>query len=574
VRNLLGKFGFWHYAIASPSGDASTKRRPFFFRSVKIDQRIRQVRRAERLDKVAIQIIDRRVVDQNPSLSLDKSPELATKSRSRKDWRAMTYRRQLFLLLLALVVVSTGLFAGASYRICDRLLRHEVHRKVHSIAATTAMFLNPAIVAQLGQPGDGATPQYEQLEHTLRAVRDANRRKDVNVDHVFILVPSREHTRDVVYGVDTGEESGITHRPGDPFEEDGWNAQAGLEGIHRLDDQLRDFQIGYDTGFAPIFDRSGKLIAELGVKLGWAPATMLGNVWQYLLPPFVLTLTLALVISAVLSREVTGPLYSLRETVEAIGRGNLNAAAEPHGPVEFVEMAKAINLMTAGLRERKMIEQAFSGYLSREVLDRILRDGKLPELKGERRRVSLLFADIRDFTSMSEKRQPEDVVEMLSEFFACMVAVVRENYGYVDKFLGDGMMATFGAPADDPEHEKHAISAALEMQEELRKLSSKWKAQGRASFKMGIGINSGHAVIGNIGSEAHMEYTAIGDTVNLASRLQSATKEVHAEILVSGATFDVAQTAFRWAPLGEITVKGRSQPVRIYGVLGESSDVA
>ncbi len=485
----------------------------------------------------------------------------------------MTYRRQLFLLLLALVVVSTGLFAAASYRVCDRLLRHEVHRKVHSIAATTALFLDPTIVAQLGVPSDDIKPQEAQLERILRAVCDANRRKDVNVDHIFILVPSRRNPAAVVYGLDTREESGITHQPGDAFEADGWNAWAGLEGIHLLDDQLRDFQVGYDTGFAPIFDRSGRLIAELGVRLGWAPDTMLGNVWRFLLPPFLLTLALALIISAVLSREVTGPLYRLRATVEAIGEGNLNAIAEPRGPVEFVEMAGAINLMTAGLRERKVIEQAFSGYLSREVLDRILRDGKLPELKGERRRVSLLFADIRDFTSMSEKNQPEDVVEMLSEFFARMVAIVRENYGYVDKFLGDGMMATFGAPADDVEHEKHAISAALEMQQELRRLSSKWESEGRVGFRMGIGINSGNAVVGNIGSEAHMEYTAIGDTVNLASRLQNATKEVHAEILVSGSTYDVAQTAFRWEPLGEITVRGRSQPVRIYGVLGDGPRV-
>jgi adenylate cyclase len=191
-----------------------------------------------------------------------------------------------------------------------------------------------------------------------------------------------------------------------------------------------------------------------------------------------------------------------------------------------------------------MIERAFSGYLSHKVLW-ILRDGRLPELKGERRRVSLLIADIRDFTSISEKHQPEGVVEMLSEFFAHMVAVVRRNFGYVDKFLGDGMMATFGAPADDLDQEKHAIAAALEMQAELTKLSSKWESQGRAGFKMGIGINSGNAVVGNIGSEAHMEYTAIGDTVNLASRLQNATKEVHTKILVSGAIYDVAHTAFR-----------------------------
>jgi adenylate cyclase len=480
----------------------------------------------------------------------------------------MTYRGQLFLTLLALVFVSTGLFGAASYRVCDRLLRREVHRKVHSIAATAALFLDPAIVEQIASKGDEAKPEYAQLEKILQAVRDANRRKDVNVDYIFTLTPSHENPRALVYGIDTGAESGTTHHPGDAFNADRVDLSAGLAGIHRLDNQLDNFQISYDTGFAPIYDRSGKLVAELGVKLGWAPATMLSNVWRYLLPPFAVTLGLAIIVSAVLSRQVTGPLYSLRATVEKIGKGDLKAVAEPRGTVEFVEMARAINSMTAALRERKMIEQAFSGYLSREVLDQILRDGKLPELKGERRRVTILFADIRGFTSISEVNQPENVVEMLSEFFSCMVTVVRQNSGFVDKFLGDGMMATFGAPAQDLEHEKHAIAAAIEMQKELRELCSKWEVQGRKGFKMGIGINSGNAVVGNIGSEAHMEYTAIGDTVNLASRLQNATKEVDAEILVSGTTYDAAESAFRWTSLGEITVKGRVQPVRIHAVVG------
>ena len=479
----------------------------------------------------------------------------------------MTYRRQLFVTLLALVIVSTGLFAAASYHVCDHLLRREVHRKVHSIAATTALFLDPVLVEQVAAKGDDGKPQYAELDKILREVRDANRRQDIHVDHIYTLLPSQMNPSDAVYGVDTGEESGADHRPGDAFKVNGQGAPGGIEGIHRRDDQLDDFQIGYDTGFAPIYDRSGKLVAELGIKLGWAPDTMLSNVWRYLLPPFAVTLVLALTISVVLSRQVSVPLYSLRATVEAIGQGDLNAVAESRGTVEFVEMAKAINLMSAGLRERKMIERAFSGYLSHEVLERILRDGKLPELKGERRRVSLLFADIRDFTSLAEKNQPEDVVEMLSEFFARMVAVVRQNFGYVDKFLGDGMMATFGAPADDSAQERHAIAAAIEMQNELRELSSKWQSQGRAGFKMGIGINSGNAIVGNIGSEAHMEYTAIGDAVNLASRLQDATKEVDAEILVSGSTYDAAKGEFRWASFGEIKVKGRTQPVRIYGVV-------
>ncbi|HUA32084.1 MAG TPA: adenylate/guanylate cyclase domain-containing protein [Candidatus Binataceae bacterium] len=482
----------------------------------------------------------------------------------------MTYRGQLFIVLLTLVVVSTSLFAAASYLICNRLLQREVHRKVHSIAATGALMLHADSIAQIASAGTAAKPQYTQIEDQLKAIRDANRRQDVNVDHIFILIPSRDNPQQVVYGVDTGEESGLAHHAGDPFVANGQQA-ANLENLHRLDNQLDNFQFRYDVGLAPIYDRSGKLIAELGVKLGWAPDTMLGNVWKYLAPPFAVTVVIAIVTAIMLSRGVTVPLYSLRGTVDAIGKGNLEAAAEVRGTVEFKEMASAINLMTRGLRERKMIEQAFSGYLSREVLDQILRDGKVPELKGVRRRISVLFADIRNFTSMSEARRPEEVVEVLSEFFARMVPVVQKNGGYIDKFTGDGMMATFGAIVEDPGHETHAVASAIEMQRALHQLCAKWQGEGRSGFAMGIGVNSGNAVVGNIGTEAHMEFTAIGDTVNLASRLQTATKEFDAEILVSEETRAAAQSQFRWNSLGGIHVKGRVQRVQVYGVATDAS---
>jgi hypothetical protein len=156
----------------------------------------------------------------------------------------MTYRRQLFLTLLALVFVSTALFGAASYRICDRLLRREVHRKVHSIAATAALFLNPALVEQISSKGDDAKPQYAELKKTLQGVRDANRRKDVNVDYIFTLLPSHQNPSAVVYGVDTGMDSGLMHHPGDAFSPGGVNTAEGLDEIHRLDDQLDDFLIG------------------------------------------------------------------------------------------------------------------------------------------------------------------------------------------------------------------------------------------------------------------------------------------------------------------------------------------
>jgi adenylate cyclase len=151
-----------------------------------------------------------------------------------------------------------------------------------------------------------------------------------------------------------------------------------------------------------------------------------------------------------------------------------------------------------------------------------------------------------------------------------MVDVVLRNHGTIDKFLGDGMMVIFGAPLDDPYQEEHAITAALEMQRELHVLADKRAAEGKRPVRMGIGINSGSAVVGNIGSKERMEYTAIGDTVNLASRLESATKDLGFEIIVSEQTYDAVRPLFKWKPTGEFLVRGRSEPVRAYCVEGFS----
>jgi adenylate cyclase len=144
--------------------------------------------------------------------------------------------------------------------------------------------------------------------------------------------------------------------------------------------------------------------------------------------------------------------------------------------------------------------------------------------------------------------------------------VILRHSGTIDKFLGDGMMVIFGAPLDDQYQEEHAVKAALEMQEELRKLCRKWESEGRRSIHMGIGINSGAAVVGNIGSEEHMEYTAIGDTVNLASRLESASKDLGLDIVVSEHTYHAVRPLFRWKFAGEVLVRGRTEPVRAYAL--------
>jgi len=188
-------------------------------------------------------------------------------------------------------------------------------------------------------------------------------------------------------------------------------------------------------------------------------------------------------------------------------------------------------------------------------------------LGGQRRDMTVLFSDIRGFTTASEAGTPEAVVRQLNEYFGAMVEVLFRHQGTLDKFVGDMVMGLFGAPLDDPHHADHAVAAALEMSRELARLNEGWRASGQPVLDIGIGINSGEMIAGNIGSTAIMSYTVIGDAVNLGSRLESLNKDYRTHILISEATRARLTIDVRTRPIGEVTVKGRQQPVLVHEVL-------
>ncbi|MBN2754912.1 MAG: adenylate/guanylate cyclase domain-containing protein [Candidatus Goldbacteria bacterium] len=217
-------------------------------------------------------------------------------------------------------------------------------------------------------------------------------------------------------------------------------------------------------------------------------------------------------------------------------------------------------------KENRKIKNIFSRYVSKTLVDEILKKQEI-KLGGEVKEVSVLFSDIRGFTAMSEKMQPEEVLGVLNEYLTAMTDIVFENGGTLDKFIGDAVMAVFGSPLYDKDHAIRAVRTGWQMQKKLDELNEKWAQEGKKTLKIGVGVNSGKVVAGNMGSMRRMEYTVIGDTVNLASRLESLNKELSTSFLISENTHALVRDRIKSKMYTDIKIKGKEDHLVVYEVL-------
>ncbi|HVE69402.1 MAG TPA: adenylate/guanylate cyclase domain-containing protein [Solirubrobacteraceae bacterium] len=333
-------------------------------------------------------------------------------------------------------------------------------------------------------------------------------------------------------------------------------------------DLPRDFEIGRDAvslGLkllvaVPAFNIiTGVVVSGLSTD-GQATLRDLG---LDILVAVAIAFTTSFYLTLLLARSVLGPIRELRRATQAVAGGDLSVRVPVISADETGELVQSFNAAVAGLEERERLHDAFGSYVAPGVADQVLRDGAA--LDGEEIEVSVLFLDIRDFTAFAERSDAREVVATLNELFGEVVPLVTRHGGHANKFVGDGLLAVFGAPARHDDHADRAVAAAREIAECVR---SGWAGR----LRVGIGVNSGPVVAGTIGGGGKLEFTVIGDTVNTAARVEALTRRTGDDVLITEATRRrMTRDGDEWAERPAATLRGKSEPVRVFAAEREPS---
>ncbi len=284
--------------------------------------------------------------------------------------------------------------------------------------------------------------------------------------------------------------------------------------------------------------------------------TLLFSFWLLIIAGF---------LTATLAKELTDPIHRAIEEADRIQNLDFDGEIDLQSPItEIQNMSNTMNSMKKAL-------SSFKKYVPSEIVKELVKDKNEAKLEAQASKITILFTDIADFSSISEQANPRDLVNQLAEYFDCIAKIIHNHNGTIDKYIGDSVMAFWGAPHPDESQAKDACLASLEIQKAIKELNQKWVSQGRKEFNTRIGINTGISFIGNFGSTERFNYTAIGDSVNLANRLEGLNKVYGSKIILSESTQKEAGSDLIYRVLDIVAVKGRQQSVTVYELLGTTN---
>jgi class 3 adenylate cyclase len=478
-----------------------------------------------------------------------------------RPWQRLAVR--LAAVFLAVTLLTVGVVGVLVHQRHSREIEDTVGTQLLNIARVSALLVDPVLHAETARAPRSDAPGYRRIAAELNTIQT----ETLLTTPMRTLADYDRVARRARIVVTTADDE----RPGDAFSVGPEAADAVAwtfeDGVARYTGIYRTRAGARISAFAPILDRAGRTAAVLEVdypvdfyfdRLRELDVTIV----QGMLAGALLAVALAVIVA----RRLTRPVVALTGAAARVAGGDLSPSVPVRSRDEVGQLTHAFNVMVEGLRQREVIRNAFGRYVSPEVAQAVLASPEGLRLGGRKREITVLMSDLRGYTRFAEHGDPAGVMEVLNDYLGRMADIVIAHGGTVNEFIGDAVFAVFGAPIEHPDHAERAAATALAMLGAMDELNEANVARGRPRFEMGVGINTGEAVVGNIGSEQRTKYSVVGAAVNLAARVESCT--VGGQVLISestlrylGALADVA------API-HAELKGLDAPVALYELRG------
>lgn len=478
-----------------------------------------------------------------------------------RPWHRLAVR--LAAVFVAVTLLTVGVVGVLVHQRQSHEIEDTVGTQLLNIARVSGLLVDPALHADAAARRDADAPGYRRIADTLHTVQT----ETLLTTPMRTLTDFDRATRRARIVVTTAD----GERPGESFivgpeaaDAVAWTFEDGVArytGIYRTPAGLRI------SAFAPIPGDGGRTAAVLEVdypvdfyfdrlrELDWTIAQGMAA-----------GALLAVALAVIVARRLTRPVVALTGAAARVAGGDLTATLPVRSRDEVGHLTRAFNTMVDGLRQREIIRNAFGRYVSPEVAQAVLESPEGLRLGGRKREVTVLMSDLRGYTRFAEHGDPSGVMAVLNEYLGRMADIVIAHGGTVNEFIGDAIFAVFGAPIEHPDHAERAAACALAMQRAMDELNDVNVAQGRPRFEMGIGVNTGEAVVGNIGSEQRTKYAVVGAAVNLAGRVESCT--VGGQILLTTSTLRYLGALANVAPPVHAELKGLDAPVALYELRG------
>ena len=454
----------------------------------------------------------------------------------------MHFRTKLLFAFIALAALSCLASFLSVFMVVKKALFEEAQQTALCVAVEAASLVDGELHEQIWSAGDSSkidSAAYRSIEDKLRACRDRQRTAGLDIAYIYTVRPS-DDKKNWVYVIDSEEEGSNKSLPGDPFVgkyEDGTALQTILNSPASADSQYSSDEFGdWLTASAPIYDDNGTIVARAGIDLK-APKVRAtaGRVFVKSIPIFLLCLALGTLLAFYLSRWANSPLRRITDALNEIRDGNTGKRLTVTRTDEFGLVERAVNSMTESIQERDALQSSLARYVSRETARDVAKINTEIEINtgGQKRDIAVLFCSLDDFENLSEQSPAKDAVAVLNAFFEKMVSTVFSHGGTLDSFVGAGLMATFGAVNNDEDFVANALKSAIAMRADVEELAEEFEREHGVRVGIRIGIHTGSAVVCTCSESSMMNFMAIGEAVNNASRVLAEVRQSKHPLLVS-----------------------------------------